>query len=203
MEELDTKTRKFIAQAMEFAPKLILAVVVLVVSLWVIDKLVNLLGKAIDKDAQPFLKSLASVLLKVMLIFSVAGMVGIETTSSLAVLAAAGFAIGMALQDSLGNFASRAMVLIFKPYKAGDLICAQDQRGHVSKIQISNTVITTLDHKQVTIPNGQAIGGTITNMSHHKYMRVDLNVLIPYEQNFKEAQIKKSVEIKTAKTSTK
>ena len=193
MGELNAKTDKFITMAMEYAPKFLLAIVVLVIGLWIIKKIVGMLGKvmdrsSLDQDVQPFLKSLIGVLLKVMLIFSVAGMVGIETTSFVAVLAAAGFAIGMALQGSLGNFAAGVMVLIFKPYKVGDLVSTQDQLGHVDEIQIFNTILTTLDHKQVIVPNGQAISGTITNLSHHEYMRVDLNVLIPYEQNFEEAQ---------------
>lgn len=193
MEDLNAKTDKFITMAMEYAPKLLLAIVVLLIGLWIIKKIVGMLGSIMDRakldqDVQPFLKSLIGVLLKVMLIFSVAGMVGIETTSFVAVLAAAGFAIGMALQGSLGNFAAGVMVLIFKPYKVGDLVSTQDQLGHVNEIQIFNTILTTLDHKQVIVPNGQAISGTITNLSHHEYMRVDLNVMIPYEQNFEEAQ---------------
>jgi small conductance mechanosensitive channel len=193
MKELSSKTDKFITMAMEYAPKLLLAIIVLVIGLWIIKKIVGMLGKvmdrsSLDQDVQPFLKSLIGVLLKVMLIFSVAGMVGIETTSFVAVLAAAGFAIGMALQGSLGNFASGVMILIFKPYKVGDLVQAQDQLGHIDEVQIFNTIMTTLDHKQVIVPNGQAISGTITNLSHHKFMRVDLNVLIPYEQDFEEAQ---------------
>jgi len=193
MKELNTKTEKFIEMGMEYAPKLILAIVVLLIGLWVINKLVKMMGKMmgkskLDKDVQPFLRSLLSVILKVMLIFSVAEMVGVKTTSFVAVLAAAGFAIGMALQGSLGNFAAGVMVLIFKPYKVGDLVSAQDQLGHVDEIQIFNTILTTLDHKQVIIPNAQAISGTITNLSHHEYMRVDLNILIPYEQDFAEAK---------------
>lgn len=193
MEELNLKTSSLMEKAMEYAPKLALAIVVLVVGLWVISQLTNLLGKAMnrskmDKDVQPFLKSLISVLLKVMLIFSVAEMVGLKTTSFVAVLAAAGFAVGMALQGSLGNFAAGVMVLIFKPYKVGDLVNAQDQLGHIDEIQIFNTLMTTLDHKQVIIPNAQAISGTITNLSHHDFMRVDCNIYIPYEQDFAEAQ---------------
>jgi small conductance mechanosensitive channel len=193
MGDLNEKTEQFVTMAMEYAPKLILAIVVLVIGLWIVKKIVAMLGKvmdrsSLDQDVQPFLKSLIGVLLKVMLIFSVAGMIGIETTSFIAVLAAAGFAIGLALQGSLGNFAAGVMVLIFKPYKVGDLVSTQDQLGHVDEIQIFNTILTTLDHKQVIVPNGQAISGTITNLSHHEYMRVDLNVLIPYEQNFEDAQ---------------
>ena len=193
MNELNQKSDELIKVAMQYAPKVILAIVSLIIGLWVINRIVNLLGKAMDRskmdhDIQPFLKSLIGVLLKVMLIFSVAGIVGIETTSFVAVLAAAGFAIGMALQGSLSNFAAGIMVLIFKPYKVGDLIQTQDQLGHVDEIQIFNTILTTLDHKQIIVPNSQAISGTITNLSHHKYLRVDLNVFIPYEQDFEAAQ---------------
>ena len=193
MKDLNTYINDFIANGMEHAPNVLLAIVILVVGLWIINNIVKLLGKAmdkskLDKDVQPFLKSLFGVLLKVMLIFSVAEMVGVKTTSFIAVLAAAGFAVGMALQGSLGNFAAGVMVLIFKPYKVGDLINAQDQLGHVNEIQIFNTIITTLDHKQVIIPNAQAISGTITNLSHHEFMRVDCNIYMPYEQDFAEAQ---------------
>jgi small conductance mechanosensitive channel len=193
MNELNSKTDAFFKLAMDYAPKLILAVLVLVIGLWIIGRVVNLLGNAmnkskLDKDVQPFLKSLVGVLLKVMLIFSVAELVGVQTTSFVAVLAAAGFAIGLALQGSLANFASGVMILIFKPYKLGDLVSSQDQLGHVDEIQIFNTIMTTLDNKQVIIPNSQAISGTITNLSHHDYLRVDLNIYIPYEQDFAEAQ---------------
>ena len=184
---------KLIGMTIEFAPKLLLALVVLIIGLWIIRNIVKMIGKTmdksnLDKDIQPFLKSLVGVLLKVMLLFSVAGIVGIETTSFVAVLAAAGFAIGMALQGSLGNFAAGVMILLFKPYRIGDLIKTQDQTGHVQEIQIFNTIISTPDNKTVIIPNGQAISGPITNLSTREYLRLDLNIAIPYEEDFPKVE---------------
>ena len=173
----------------EYAPKLALAIAVLLVGLWVVNQIVHLLGKTLKRsgisaDIHPFLLSLTSVILKVLLIFSVAGMVGIETTSFVAVLAAAGFAVGLALQCSLSNVASGVMILLFKPYKVGDLIHLHDQMGHVREIQIFNTIINTLDHRTVIIPNSEAIGGIITNLSTQGILRVDLQVTMPYEEDF-------------------
>lgn len=193
MEQINNKISTYIDMAIEYAPKVLLGLLALLIGLWIISKIVKMLGNvmnrsSLDKSVQPFLLSLVGVILKVMLLFSVAETVGLQTTSFIAVLAAAGFAVGMALQGSLANFAAGVMVLIFKPYKVGDLVQAQDQLGHIDEVQIFNTIMTTLDHKQVIIPNGQAISGTITNLSHHDYMRVDCNVYIPYEQDFAEAQ---------------
>ncbi len=191
--DITSKLDGLLKNAIEFAPKIVMALVVLLIGLWVINNIVSFLGNAmekagLDKDIRPFLKSLVGVLLKVMLIFSVAGIVGIETTSFVAVLAAAGFAIGMALQGSLGNFAAGVMILIFKPYRVGDLVNLQDEMGHVQEVQIFNTIIKTLDNKTSIVPNGLAISGIITNLSTEEVLRVDLNVTIPYAQDFPQAR---------------
>lgn len=193
METINNKMGIFWDMALQYAPKLVLAIVVLIVGLWIIKRLVNMLGKAmnnakLDKDIQPFLQSLLSVILKVMLVFSVAGIVGIETTSFVAVLAAAGFAVGMALQGSLSNFASGVMILIFKPYKVGDLITVQGVTGVVEEIQIFNTMLLTGDHKKVIMPNSQSISGAITNLSEKKFLRVDLKVPVSYEIPFEKVE---------------
>lgn len=192
-ELLTSRLETFQTMAMEYAPKLVMAVVVLLIGLWIVNRLVSVVENLMERsglseDIRPFLTSLVSVLLKVMLIFSVAGIVGIETTSFVAVLAAAGFAIGMALQGSLGNFAAGVMVLIFKPYKVGDLIDVQGQTGHVQEIQIFNTIIATPDNRTVIIPNGSAISDVITNLSTREYLRVDLNVSMPYAEDFDKVE---------------
>ena len=189
MESAQIYLQDFLQVIMEYAPNFILAIVVLIIGFWAIGRITRLMTKAmvnsgVSEDLQPFLLSLSGTLLKVLLIFSVAGMVGIETTSFVAVLAAAGFAIGMALQGSLSNFAAGVMILIFKPYKTGDLIEVEDQMGHVQEIQIFNTVITTLDNRTVIIPNSTAIGGIITNLSSKGSLRVDLQVTMPYQEDF-------------------
>jgi len=189
MDEYTNKLEQLSSMAMEYAPKLIGAILIIIIGLWIIGKMMDLVGKAMDRsglsqDIQPFLKSLFSVILKVMLFFSAAGMVGIETTSFVAVLAAAGFAIGMALQGSLGNFAAGVMILVFKPYKVGDVVDVQDQVGHVKEIQIFNTLIKTPDNKIVIVPNGLAISGIITNLTTEKILRVDFNVSMPYAEEY-------------------
>jgi len=96
----------------------------------------------------------------------------------------AGLAIGMALQGTLGHFAAGVMVLIFKPYRVGDLVDLQGQLGHVDEIQVFNTVLTSLDNKKIIVPNGIATSGIMTNLSTNEYLRVDLNAAMPYEEDF-------------------
>ncbi len=188
-EDIQESLKGLLDQAIKYAPTFILALVVLFGGLWFIKKIETLINKTmirsgLNEDIRPFLTSMIGAILKVLLIFSVAGMVGIETTSFVAVLAAAGFAIGMALQGSLGNFAAGVMILVFKPYKTGDWIDVHDKMGKVSEIQMFNTIMTTLDNKTVIIPNGSAIGDIVTNLSTNGYIRVDLNVYMPYEEEF-------------------
>ena len=141
-----------------------------------------------DEGTIPFLSSLFNVVMKVMLVLTIAGMVGIETTSFIALIGMAGLAIGMALQGTLGHFASGIMILLFKPYRVGDLVSMQGELGHVEEIQVFNTMIKTLDNKRVIIPNGTAMSGLITNLSAHEFLRVDLNVAMPYEEDFEKVR---------------
>ena len=193
MENLNGYLQQFTSMIIEYAPKLGLALLVLLVGLRVINRLVDFVSMMMEKnglneDIRPFLSSIISVGLKLLLIFSVAGIIGIETTSFVAVLAAAGFAVGMALQGSLSNFASGVMILIFRPYKVKDLIQIEETQGHVDEIQIFNTIITTLDNRTVIIPNTMAISGIIVNLSARKYLRVDLNVTMPYAEDFPKVE---------------
>ena len=179
--------------AMEWAPKLAGALLILIVGFWIAKMIARMMGKSMDKagldeDIQPFLKSLVSVILKILVVITAAGIVGVEMTAFAALIAAAGLAIGMALQGTLGHFASGVMILIFKPYRVGDLVDLQDQVGHVDEIQVFNTVLTTLDHKKVIIPNGIATSGIMTNLSALGKLRVDLNVAMAYEDDFDRVQ---------------
>ena len=182
-----------IGQAVAWAPKLVSAILVLIIGFWIVGWISRLVRKAmdrsgLDKDVQPFLTSLVSVLLKVLVVITAAGVIGVEVTAFAALLAAAGLAVGMAMQGTLGHFASGVMVLIFKPYRVGDLVDLQGQLGHVEEIQVFNTIITTLDNKRVIIPNGVATSGIITNLSTKGKLRVDLNVAMPYEEDFEKVQ---------------
>lgn len=176
-----------------WAPKLVAAILVLIIGFWIVRMIAKMIGKSlersgIDRDLVPFLKSLVSVLLKVMVVITAAGVVGVEITAFAALIAGAGLAIGAAMSGTLSHFAAGVMVLIFKPYKVGDLVDIQGTVGHVDEIQVFNTVITTLDNKKVIMPNGIATSGVMTNLTANGKLRVDLNVAMPYEEDFGKVQ---------------
>lgn len=190
---MEKRIEQLVSMSIDYAPKLILAIVVLIIGMWIINRLVKyleviMLRSNLDADIIPFLKSLVSVLLKVMLLFSVAELVGIKTTSFVALIAAAGFALGMALQGSLGNFASGVMVLVFKPYKVGDLIEADGKKGWVEEIQIFNTILKTATNQAIIMPNSIATSGTIINHSANGHIRLDIYNSIPYEEDFNKVE---------------
>ena len=190
---INNSISSLIDNAIQWAPKLVGAIVILIIGFWIVGMITKMIGRAmdksgLDKDVQPFLKSLISVILKVLVVLSAASTVGIEVTAFAALLAGAGLAIGAAMSGTLGHFASGVMILIFKPYRVGDLVDVQGQLGHVKEIQVFNTILTTLDHKKVIIPNGIATSGIMTNLSTEGKLRVDLNVAMPYEEDFAKVQ---------------
>ena len=151
MEAVTSRLGGLVDILIAWAPKLVGAILFLLIGLWIIGMMMKIIRKALirsglDQDVVPFLSSMISVLLKVVLVISVAGIIGIETTSFIALIGMAGLAIGMALQGTLGHFASGVMILIFKPYKVGDLVDIQGQVGHVEEIHVFNTIIKTLDN---------------------------------------------------------
>tara|TARA_R110001583_G_scaffold99175_5_gene244473 strand:- start:1252 stop:2067 length:816 start_codon:yes stop_codon:yes gene_type:complete len=177
----------------EYGPKLIGAIVVLIIGGWVIKALTRAIGKLMDKSKmdeslKPFLKGLVGMLLKALLFISVLGMVGVEMTSFIAILAAAGLAVGMALSGTLQNFAGGVMILIFKPFKIGDFIDAQGYLGVVKEIQIFNTIITTPDNKTIIIPNGGLSNSSMTNYSTEEKRRVDWTIGIAYGDDVDKAR---------------
>ena len=181
MEQFQSISDRIVYLAMFYGPKIGSAVLVFIIGLWLVNWATRLMTKAMnrrgfDVSLQSFLSSLISVSLKVMLLVSVAGMIGIQTTSFVAILGAAGLAVGLALQGSLANFAGGVLTLVFKPYKAGDLIEAQGQFGQVIEIQIFNTVLLSPENKTVIVPNGILSNGTIVNYSRHGNIRVDIVV---------------------------
>lgn len=190
---LTESAQQLLNTIMNWAPKIVGALLLLIIGFWIIGLIMKMIDRsfkksAVDEDLRPFLRSIISVILKVVLIITVAGVVGVEITAFAALIAAAGLAIGMALQGTLGHFASGVMILLFKPYRVGDLVSMQDQVGHVDEIQIFNTILTSLDHKKVIIPNGIATSGIITNLSAKGKLRVDLNVAMPYEEDFEKVR---------------
>jgi small conductance mechanosensitive channel len=181
----DQITKQAIEMAMYYAPKLLGAIAVWVIGNWVIKLLIATLEKVmlkaqLDASLKPFLVSLAGALLKVMLVITVLGMLGVEMTSFIAVLGAAGLAVGMALSGTLQNFAGGVVLLVFKPYKVGDLISAQGFTGTVSEIQIFNTILKTPDNKTIIIPNGGLSTSSMTNFSSEERRRVDWTFRIGY-----------------------
>ncbi|MBT3564716.1 mechanosensitive ion channel [Pseudomonadales bacterium] len=165
--------------AVNYAPQLALPIVTLIVGLWLIKVVCAALKKAfarshMEATLQNSIETLTSTGLKALLFISVASMVGIETTSFIAILCAAGLAVGLALQGSLGNFAGGVLILLFRPYKVGDFVEACGQAGVVREITIFNTVMTTGDNKTIILPNGAVSNGAITNYSTQKTRRVDI-----------------------------
>ena len=178
---------------MSYGPRLLLAIAVLIIGLWVINRFVRLMNAGMERsNTEPtlarFLGNLTSVGLKALLLISVASMIGIETTSFIAVLGAAGLAVGLALQGSLANFAGGVLVLLFRPYKVGDFVDAQGVSGTVSAIQIFNTILKTPDNKVIIVPNGAISNGIITNFSMEATRRVDFVFGIGYGDDIARAK---------------
>lgn len=193
MEKVELYTAKAVDLIMSWGPKLVLAIVLLIVGIIVINAFSRFLRKVmkkrdVDPTLVPFLMGLISTLLKIMLIISVVDIVGVKTTSFVAVLGAAGLAVGLALQGSLSNFAGGVLIMIFKPYKVGDYIQAQGEAGTVRAVQIFNTVLNTPDNRRVIIPNGAVSGGTITNFSVEETRRMDLIFGIGYDDDLEKAK---------------
>ncbi len=183
-DHIDKITDKII----QFAPDVVSALLVLIIGLWLITRIAALANRAFEKrdldiSLRTFLKSLISIGLKIILIVTVAGMLGIGTASFVTILGAAGLAVGLALQGSLSNFAGGVLILIFKPYKVGDTIEAQGQTGEVREIQIFNTILLTADHKTVILPNGALSNGTIVNNSRHGNVRMDIPVTVSVDND--------------------
>ena len=184
---------KIKALGMGIAPKLISALLVLVIGLWVIKLLSKLIGRIMsarhyDSSLQTFLLSFFKVTMNILLIITVASMMGVNTTSFAALIVGAGIAIGGALNGSLGNFAGGVMLLVFKPFKIGDLIEAQGTTGNITEMGIFNTVFITPDHKTVIVPNGPLSTGIIINYTTAGYLRVDLDFAIAPGENIDKAR---------------
>ena len=190
---MENYLESFIEMAINYAPKVVGAILTLLIGFWVIGRITSFFEKTlakrgVDETVRPFLVSLISVGLKVLLLLSVASMFGIETTSFVAIFGALAFAIGMALQRSLGHFASGGLLLVFKPYKVGDLVDLAGQVGVVEGIQVFNTILLTPDNKKIIIPNGVVTSGVITNISGQGEIRVDMTFGIGYSDDIDKAR---------------
>jgi small conductance mechanosensitive channel len=137
----------------------------------------------VDDTLESFILSLSRIILMLFVIIATVGALGIQTTSFIAVLGAAGLAIGLALQGSLSNFASGVLIVLFRPYKVGDFVEAAGISGVVVHVEILTTIFKTGDNKQVIVPNGQVLGSVITNYSAHDTRRVDMVIGVSYEDD--------------------
>ncbi len=178
---------------MAILPTLLKALVVLVVGFWIIRRIDKIIKKYFDRkdfdeSLEVFLSSFINVTLKIIVIITVAGMIGLPSTSLVAVFGAAGLAVGLALQGSLSNFAGGVLILIFKPFRLGDLITAQGETGVVKAIHIFNTILLTADNKTVILPNGAVSNGTIINVSTHGNLRIDLKVTVDFKEDINKVR---------------
>lgn len=190
---LESLYEKSLELLLTFGPKLILALLVLITGWWLVGKVSRAIEVALEKmkfehGLRGFLSSLVSVVLKILLIISAASMIGVETTSFIAMLGAAGLAVGMALQGSLSNFAGGVLILFFKPFKVGDVIEAQGHMGKVVDIQIFVTLLLTYDNQKIIIPNGSLSNGTVKNLFCEEKRRIDIEFGISYGDDIHKAR---------------
>lgn len=183
----------FLDLAMNYGPKLLAAILTLLVGLWVTKIIVKISVRVfnksnVDPSLQGFLKGIISILLKVMVYITALGMLGIEMTSFIAILGAAGLAVGLALQGSLSNFAGGVLILLFKPFKVGDFIERGSESGTVERIDILHTVLRTGNNQLVIIPNGQLANSPVTNYSTKETRRAVFPVGIGYSSDVKKAR---------------
>ena len=177
-----------------YAFSLVMALLIFIIGKWAVNKIVTLLGKVLrkvkgmDETLIKFLENIVYYALMIVVLLTALGKLGVETTSFLAILGAAGLAIGLALKDSLGNFASGVMIIMFKPFKVGDVVTAAGVTGSVSEVGIFNSVFTTPDNQKIIIPNGAITSGSITNINANDTRRVDLVVGIGYEDDIKKTK---------------
>ncbi|MCO6058119.1 mechanosensitive ion channel [Pseudomonas sp. MOB-449] len=193
VDQLVKVSEAWLPVLLEYSGKLTLALLTLLIGWWLINLLTGKVGtlmqhRRVDRTLQGFIGSLANIILKVLLLVSVASMIGISTTSFVAAIGAAGLAIGLALQGSLANFAGGVLILLFRPFKIGDWIEGQGVAGTVDSIQIFHTTLKTGDNKVVIVPNGSLSNGNITNYSREKTRRVDINIGIDYDCDIKRAR---------------
>lgn len=182
----------FMGLVLEYGPKLLFAILTLIIGLWIVKIIVKGVRRGLDRGdtdetLKGFLTSIISVLLKIMVYITAIGMLGVEMTSFIAILGAAGLAVGLALSGTLQNFAGGVMILFFKPFKKGDYIEAQGHSGTVEEIQIFMTILKTPDNKTILIPNGPLSTNSLTNYSTEPTRRVDWTVGIGYGDDVDKA----------------
>lgn len=193
MEEAEVWMNKGIDFVIQYGPKVLGAILIYIVGSWIIKKIIGTTRKVMSKSSydeslQRFLLNMASWALKVLLIIIVISTLGVDVTTFAAVIAAAGLAVGLALQGSLSNFAGGVLIMIFKPYRIGDLIEAQGVLGVVKEIEIFTTKLTTPENKLAIVPNGAMANGNIINYTEEGKIRVDTVVGVGYGEDIKKTK---------------
>lgn len=193
LDKLALVTQQLIDSGIQAGGHILKAVIVFLVGRFLIRMLNRLVRRLMDKrnvdiSIKTFVRSLVNILLTVLLIVSVVGALGVETTSFAALLASAGVAVGMALSGNLQNFAGGLVILLFKPYKVGDWIDAQNVSGTVKEIQIFHTILTTADNKLIYVPNGALSSGVVTNYSNQTIRRVEWIVGVDYGEDYNKVE---------------
>lgn len=177
-----------------YAFSLVMALLVFIIGKWVVNKIVDILGtvlrkvKGMDETLIKFLENIVYYALMIIVLLTALGKLGVETTSFLAILGAAGLAIGLALKDSLGNFASGVMIILFKPFKVDDTVTAGGVTGTVKEVGIFNSIFVTADNQKIIVPNGAITTGSITNVNAYETRRIDLIIGIGYKDDIKKAK---------------
>ncbi len=188
--DLNAMTEKAMSFAIEYGIKVVGAIVIWFIGTWLIKKAIKIIKKIMvkaeyEESLQRFLLNLIGWIFKILLFLAILSQLGVETTSFAAILAAAGLAVGLALQGSLANFAGGVLIMVFKPFKLGDLIEAQGEIGVVKEIEIFTTKLTGLSNREIIIPNGTLSNGTIINYTTEGTRRVDLVFGVSYDADIK------------------
>lgn len=179
---------------LEYGPKFLAGLLMLIIGLWLISKISKFVGKiiekrGIDKSLSKFLSSIIDVMLKILLVLAVASQIGIDTTSFIAIFSAVMVGVGMALNGTIGHFASGVMLMIFKPFRVGDVVVIGDGKlGEVKEINAFYTILKTLDNKRIIISNSNVVGNTITNISGQGNVGVELTFGIGYNDSIDKAR---------------
>lgn len=192
MKQINVYINHLIELTIGYAPKILLAVLVLVIGLWLIKQVRRVTARTFNKsstvsnEVRTFLDSLVGFGLKILLLTSAAGIVGIETTSLVGIIAAMGFAVGLSLQGNLSNFASGILIMVFRPFKVGDEVKIQEFRAHVKEIQIFHTVLRKFDQTQVTIPNNMLMTSPIHNLSANKIRSIEIDIRLTFYESLEK-----------------
>jgi len=177
-----------------YAFSFVMALLIFIIGKWAVNKIVSLLGKVLrkvkgmDETLIRFLENIVYYALIIVVILTALGKLGVETTSFLAILGAAGLAIGLALKDSLGNFASGVMIILFKPFKVGDTVTAGGATGTVKEVGIFSSIFITPDNQKIIVPNAAITKGSITNINAYETRRIDLVIGVDYKDDIKKAK---------------